>query len=289
MKISLIISTYNRPDALKLCLLSAISQSYNADEIIIGDDGSTVETSETINEIRRLTTIPIIHVWHEDKGFRLAMMRNKSVAASSGDYIIEIDGDIILHRDFISDHAKLARKGHYLKGGRTNLGKKLTAALCKSGRLIKINIFTHGIESKPENSLHLLPIAKMIAPYYRQHKETALGCNMSFFREDFEKINGYDEFFEGWGGEDGDFGRRLQRAGVKKRQLKFAGIVYHLWHEDKYMYNKQLNFDYSMRKDEEQPIRCRDGVDKYLEGEVEVAEEGVVGGRADDEGVGDKG
>lgn len=180
MKISLIISTYNRPDALKLCLLSAISQSYNADEIIIGDDGSTVETSETINEIRRLTTIPIIHVWHEDKGFRLAMMRNKSVAASSGDYIIEIDGDIILHRDFISDHAKLARKGHYLKGGRTNLGKKLTAALCKSGRLIKINIFTHGIESKPENSLHLLPIAKMIAPYYRQHKETALGCNMSF-------------------------------------------------------------------------------------------------------------
>lgn len=264
MKISLIISTYNRPDALRLCLLSAINQSRAADEIIIGDDGSQPETRDMINDIRSTTDIPIIHVWHEDNGFRLAMMRNKSVAASSGDYIIEIDGDIILHRDFISDHVRLAKRGCYLKGGRTNLGKRLTERLCKEAKPKNINIFTRGIEGKAENALHMFPIAKIIAPYYRQHKETALGCNMSFFRDDFEKINGYDEFFEGWGGEDGDFGRRLQRAGLKKLQLKFAGIVYHLWHEDKYMYNKQLNFDYSMRKDEDQPIRCRNGYDKYL-------------------------
>lgn len=288
MKTSLIISTYNRPDALRLCLLSAISQSHPADEIIIGDDGSRQETRDTINEIRNMTTIPIIHVWHEDNGFRLAMMRNKSVAASTGDYIIEIDGDIILHRHFINDHVKLAKKGCYLKGGRTNLGKALTHRLCKEGKLKSINLFTPGIEGKAENSIHMLPIARLIAPYYRQHKETALGCNMSFFRDDFEKINGYDEFFEGWGGEDGDFGRRLQRAGLKKLQLKFAGIVFHLWHEDKYMYNKQLNFDYSMRADTKQPIRCVDGYDKYLKGKIEVAQEGVVIVTANYEDVGDE-
>ena len=263
MKISLIISTYNRPDALKLCLLSAMRQSYRPDEIIIGDDGSTEETRERIESLSKITDIPIIHVWQEDKGFRLAKMRNKAVAASSGDYIIETDGDVILHRNFISDHVRLAKEGCYLKGGRTNLGKELTARLCNAGKLKNINIFSRGIESKPENSLHLFNIAKMIAPYYRQHKETALGCNMSFFRKDFEAINGYDEFFIGWGGEDGDFGRRLQRYGLKKLQLKFAGIVYHLWHEDKFMQNKELNFNYSMRSDDEQPIRCRDGYDKY--------------------------
>lgn len=264
MKISLIISTYNRPDALKLCVLSAIDQSRRPDEIIIGDDGSTSETKEMIDSLRGMTDIPVIHVWHEDNGFRLAMMRNKSVAASTGDYIVEIDGDVILHRDFISDHVSIAKKGCYLKGGRTNLGKELTEEMCRAGRLRRFNIFSRGIESKPENTLHLLPVAKAIAPYYRQHKETALGCNMSFFREDFEAINGYDEFFEGWGGEDGDFGRRLQRNGLKKLQLKFAGIVYHLWHEDKFMYNKDLNFSYSMRDDDEQPIRCVNGYDKYL-------------------------
>ena len=289
MKVSLIISTYNRPDALNLCVMSAISQSIAPDEIIIGDDGSTSETRKLIDSLRKTTEIPVIHVWQEDKGFRLAMMRNKSVAASTGDYIIEIDGDVILHRHFISDHVKLAKRGCYLKGGRTNLGKQLTEKLCKSGKLKNIGIFSRGIESKAENSLHLLPVARLIAPYYRRNKETALGCNMSFFRDDFERINGYDEFFEGWGGEDGDFGRRLQRSGLKKLQLKFAGIVYHLWHEDKYMHNKDLNFSYSMRDDDEQPIRCKDGYDKYSEGKVEIAEERVVVRRTDDEGVGDEG
>lgn len=263
MKTSLIISTYNRPDALKLCLLSAIAQSHKVDEIIIGDDGSTNETRELIDSIRKMTDIPLIHVWHEDKGFRLAMMRNKSVAASTGDYIIEIDGDVIMHKDFVSDHLKFSCKGHYLKGGGTNLGKKLTQRLCRLGRLKKINLFTRGIENKRENSLHILWLARWLAPRYRRHKESALGCNMSFFRSDFEAINGYDEFFEGWGGEDGDFGRRLQRHGLKKRHLKFAGIVYHLWHLDKFMYNKDTNISYSSRSDDEQPIRCRDGYDKY--------------------------
>lgn len=264
MKSTLIVSTYNRPDALRLCLLSAISQSSLPCEIIIGDDGSRPDTAETIREIKKISPVPIIHLWQEDKGFRLAKMRNKCVAVSNGEYIIECDGDVILHRHFIRDHIGMSSRGHYLKGGRTNLGRALTDEICAKGSNVSIGFFTSGIEAKRENCLHLPLIARFLAPYYRRNKESALGCNMSFFKDDFIAVNGYDEYYEGWGGEDGDFGRRLKRYGLSKLHLKFAGIVFHLWHEDKFMYNKDHNCQYSQRPDEQQPIRCVDGVDKYL-------------------------
>lgn len=262
MKVSLIISTYNRPDALRLCLLSAFAQSRVPDEIIVGDDGSRDDTRKLIEEMRKDCPTKLIHVWQEDNGFRLAMMRNKSVAASTGEYIIEVDGDVILHCDYVKDHLHFAERGYYLKGGRTNLGKRLTEKLCEKGELVPIHWWTRGIESKPENSIHLPGVAEYLALRYRRKREGALGCNMSFFRDDYMKLNGYDEFYEGWGGEDGDFGRRLQMSGLTKKHLKFAGIVYHLWHEDKYMQNKQLNFDHSIRPDIK--VRCDNGIDKYL-------------------------
>ena len=262
MKVSLIISTYNRPDALRLTLLSAMDQTRMPDEIIVGDDGSGEPTRRVIEEMKAICPMPIIHVWHEDNGFRLAMMRNKSVAASSGDYIVEVDGDVILHKRFIEDHLAFARPGCYLKGGRANLGPALTEQMCAEGRLRPLKAWTRGYESKPENALRLPAIARWLAPRYRRNRESALGCNMSFFRSDFLAVNGYDEFYEGWGGEDGDFGRRLQTYGLKKLHLKFAGLLFHLWHEDKYMYNKEKNFAHSARPD--QPFRAPKGVDQYL-------------------------
>ena len=107
-RVSLIVSTYNRPDALRVCLDSVKHQTILPYEVIIGDDGSRSETADTIKEISRNFPVPIKHVWHEDNGFRLAMMRNKSVAASSGDYIIEVDGDVFLHPKFIEDHLREA-------------------------------------------------------------------------------------------------------------------------------------------------------------------------------------
>lgn len=262
MKISLIISTYNRPDALRLCLLSAINQKMLPHEIIIGDDGSGADTRVVIDAIRQISPVPVIHLWHEDNGFRLAMMRNKCVAAASGDYIIEVDGDVIMHPFFVKDHSDFAQVGCYLKGGRANLGRTLTDMLCQRQRLCHIGYFTRGIENKRENTLRMPVLAKFLATRYRRKSGLFLGCNMSFFKSDFIAVNGYDEFFEGWGGEDGDFARRLNLAGLVKRHLKFAGLVFHLWHEDKYMYNKDINFRYSMRDNCE--IRCAKGVSQYL-------------------------
>ena len=97
MKISLILSTYNRPDALAVTLESILRLDRLPDEVIVGDDGSTRETAEVIESFRPRFPIPLVHLWHEDRGFRLAKMRNKCIARATGDYIVQIDGDLILH------------------------------------------------------------------------------------------------------------------------------------------------------------------------------------------------
>lgn len=264
MKVSLVISTYNRPDALRVCLDSVLKQKVMPDEVIIGDDGSGESTAEVIRHMRSVCPVPVLHVWHEDKGFRKAMMMNKAIASASGDYIIEMDGDVYLHPLYVSDHVKAACRGFYLKGGRTNLGKRLTDKICAEGRAVPIHFWTKGIEEKPENTIHCSWISRLIAPYYRRNRSFGLGCNLSFFKDDFIRINGYDEFYEGWGAEDTDLVTRLLRLGIRKKSLKFAGIVYHLWHEDKFMYNVEKNYKYLDECNVKGTPYCKDGVDKYL-------------------------
>lgn len=265
MKVSLIISTYNRPDALLICLASIKNQSLKPDEVIIGDDGSTPETKKLIDEFKKDFFIPIFHIWQEDQGFRLAKMRNRCVAQASGEYIIEVDGDVFFHRHFIRDHIALSREGCYVKGVRVNLGKKLTESICTSKRVFNIYPWSFGIEKKRENGFYFRRLALFLAPRYRKNVSQGLGCNMSFWKSDYIKINGYDEYFEGWGGEDDDFANRLLRSGCKKRYMKFAGIVYHLWHEEKFMQNKERNKNYLNQNNKEQTIWCDHGVDQYLE------------------------
>lgn len=130
MKISLILSTYNRPDALAVTLESILRLDRLPDEVIIGDDGSTPETAETIARFRPRFPVPLLHLWHEDKGFRLAKMRNKCIARATGDYIVQIDGDLILHPRFIADHAAAARPNAFLKGTRVLLDRAYSEAIC---------------------------------------------------------------------------------------------------------------------------------------------------------------
>lgn len=262
-RVSIIVSTYNRPDALSLCLQSIAKQVHLPDEVVIGDDGSKEETRLLIASFQKNFPVPIIHVWQEDNGFRLAMCRNKAVAATHYEYIIEVDGDLILHPSFVHDHLLFTQKGVFLKGGRVNLTKKFTEHCCATGILPSITFFTKGLMRR-SNSFHCLPLAEYLLTRYKKNKITGLGCNMSFWKDDYIRINGYDEFFEGWGGEDYDFAFRLINSGVQRRTLKFAGIVYHLWHQDFYMQNKEKNFEYYNTKMEEKAIRCVNGVDQYL-------------------------
>ena len=263
IKTSLIVSTYNRPDALRLCLQSIARQTILPHEVVIGDDGSKEETRKLIESFQKEFPIPIIHVRQEDEGFRLAMSRNKSVAACQYEYIIEIDGDLILHEKFIADHLRFAQKGYFLKGGRVNLSKPFTESCCQNGHLPVIRFYSKGVLRRL-NAIHWKKLSEFLAARYKKNSILGLGCNMSFWKEDFIRINGYDEFFEGWGGEDYDFACRLTNSGIQRLYLKFSGIVYHLWHNDLYMHNKEKNFDHYHQQKNDKKVWVENGVNKYL-------------------------
>ena len=264
MTTTLIISTYNRPDALSVCLDSVKKLRTLPTEVIVGDDGSGEATAATVRRFQPDFPVPLRYIRQEDDGFRLAMIRNKCVAQARGEYIIQIDGDIFLHPDFISDHIRESRLGYFLKGGRVQLGRELSDEICAEGISRKISFFTKGIEKKRANALHSLIAGDYLAPRYRKNRDNVLGCNMSYYRKDFIDVNGYDEAFEGWGGEDLDLSFRLRNHGIGKRYLKFCGLAYHLWHNEASMDKSEGNHRMAYSHQKDKTVRAKKGIDQYL-------------------------
>ena len=132
MKISIIVATYNRVDALNLVLQSLETQTDSNFEVIVADDGSREETKEFISKFAKTSKHAIKHVWHEDKGFRLALIRNLATAQASGEYLIFLDGDCIAQPDFVARHRMLAQKNFLVTGSRALLSEALTQELLQS-------------------------------------------------------------------------------------------------------------------------------------------------------------
>lgn len=230
--ISLILSTYNWEQALDLCLKSILRQSVLPHQVVIADDGSGDATRLLIESYARIAPFPIVHVWHKDDGFRLAEVRNLAIEACKGDYIIQIDGDVILHRHFIKDHLKIAKPGYFITGSRVSMGIDLSNQLLKSAS-IDVTFLDKNLEKRIYG--FRFPLLSLC---FRRHKRLShnhgLGCNMAFFKSDLMAVNGYDEAFKGWGGEDHDIMCRLMNMGLKKRTLKFSGIQFHINHRERY-------------------------------------------------------
>jgi glycosyltransferase involved in cell wall biosynthesis len=230
MKLSVIVATYNRPDALKRVLEGLLNQSSVPHEIIVADDGSRGETANLVNQIVSLSPhCPVLHVWHEDLGFRLAEIRNRAIFKSSGDYIVSIDGDCIPGRHFIKDHMLLAKPGFFFQGKRVIVEQELEASFDfdKTNRTLKL--FIDALKGRISNAHHLLRI-----PLFPALTTTRLsgvrGCNMGFFREDLFAVNGFNQDFKGWGREDSELVARLYNYGLRRREHPFMAVCFHLWH-----------------------------------------------------------
>jgi glycosyltransferase involved in cell wall biosynthesis len=225
----LVITTYNWPQALNLSLRSILNQSQMPNEIIIADDGSTHETYQLIKNISKEYNYPIKHCWQEDNGFRLARSRNNAIIESNCDYIVFIDGDIITHKDFILDHMTNAEKGCFVNGSRVMISKEQTLGIL-SGKLSKISCSLRK-EKNYINSLRIPFLHKLIkGPQYTIKR--IKGCNMAFWKDDLLLSNGFDENYVGWGREDSDIAIRLMNMGLKRKNLKFAAIAFHIFHNE---------------------------------------------------------
>ena len=258
---SLIISTYNREDALELTLLGILKQSELPDEIIIADDGSGEATRDTLERYRKKFPIPIVHCWHEDLGFRLSAIRNKAIAMASGDYIIMIDGDIIAHPHFIKSHKRNARKGQFVQGSRVLLQEKFTAQVLVEKR-INFSFFNWGIKNRL-NTIYSPILSKLIS-FYNNKPNRIRGANLSFWKEDVLQINGFNEDFVGWGREDSEFAVRMKNLGIVRKHMKFAGFGYHLYHKESSR-ESLVKHDHILEQAIVHQLKaCDNGIGKYI-------------------------
>lgn len=265
---TLIISTYNRPDALGLCLQSVAEQKRLPNEIVIADDGSGIETDETISYFRKILSIPLIHVWHEDDGFRLAAIRNKAIASANYDYIIQVDGDMVLHKYFVKDHVDFARQGTFVRASRIYLDKKLSKKMLATGTH-NINVFTKGVSNRTSGLR--LPVAwRLFESTYKNSGDERYeihGCNMAYWKKDAIAINGFNESFHGWGPEDKEFVARLLNFGVRKRFIKLGAIAFHLYHQEHSKARLTINEDLLQSSITRKTISCKNGINQYLQNE----------------------
>lgn len=255
---TLIIATYNWPEALELCLKSVLAQTELPAEIIIADDGSANETKELINTYRKLSTVTIKHLWHKDDGFRKTIILNEAIRAANYEYIIQIDGDIIIHHSFIQAHLSAARQGFFIRGSRTLINKKTTQVLLQNN-LIDVNFFSAGLANRV-NGLHsglLSHLHKTITK--SSYKNGVIGCNFSYWKKEVVAVNGYNNDITGWGQEDSELGARLMNNGIAKRNLKYKAICFHLFHAHFSRDRDALNMQMLDKTIKDKIIRCANG------------------------------
>ncbi|MFL9831040.1 glycosyltransferase family 2 protein [Flavobacterium sp. ST-87] len=261
MKTALLISTYNWPEALELVLKSILLQTKLPDEIIIADDGSNENTKFIVNEFEQKSDIPIYHIWQEDIGFRKSKILNKAIAQTSTDYIIQIDGDCILQENFIKNHLNEAQKGVYLYGSRVNILPDFVPDIFSNKKII-FSFFSKEIKNRTRNLYF-----PFLSKFYKKHtciSKNFRGCNVSYWRKDFIAINGYNEDFEGWGREDSDLVIRMGNNGVRAKRLRYAGILFHIYHKVNSKEKLALNNKIQDETVSQKIIGISNGVNKYL-------------------------
>jgi glycosyltransferase involved in cell wall biosynthesis len=268
--ISVILTTYNWAEALRLCLLSLYAQTDTQFEIIIADDGSRPEQLALAQSHTAESPIPVQYVYHEDNGFRAGTIRNKAVAQSRGEYLIFLDGDCITFPDFIATHRRLAETGYFVAGNRALLSQVFTQEVLTQSLLLHKKSASYFFKCRVKGKINrALPFLKLPLGFLRkiqpQKWEKAMTCNLALWREDFLITNGFDELFEGWGYEDSDLVIRLIHAGVHRKEGRFAAPVLHCWHPHNDRSQHDSNYARLMERLEDRDfIFAKKGVSQYL-------------------------
>jgi glycosyltransferase involved in cell wall biosynthesis len=261
LKTSLIITTYNRKDALELVLISVKRQTNLPEEVIVADDGSGEDTRQLIEQYQKSFPVPLIHCWHEDLGFRLSTIRNSAISMAKYEYIIMIDGDIVLPKNFIRAHKAHAWKGQFIQGSRLLLLKKQTEKMLREQKTF-LSFMATGIDNRL-NAIENRLLSKIFSRNRTGHYNVR-GANLSFWKEDLLAVNGFNEDFVGWGREDSEFAVRMENKGIKRKHLKFAGFGYHLYHPEYSRNHLPIN-DLILEKTVKLHLtRCENGIHKSL-------------------------
>ena len=270
MKLSIIISTYNSEEWLHKVLLGYTIQTATDFEIIVADDGSTNKTKAVVESFRDKFKHPILHIWHEDKGFRKCRILNKAILASNSDYLLFSDGDCIPRKDFVAQHLKEKEPGFFLSGGYFKLPMSISKAISDDDilhqRCFRISwLRKQGLKlsfkiTKLNKNKYFALFMNWVTPTKRSWN----GHNSSAFKSDILAINGFNELLD-YGGEDREMGERLFNNGLLSKQIRYMAICVHLDHPRSYVNPEKVAYNLEVRKfnKKNRITRIESGIDKH--------------------------
>lgn len=262
MKVSLVVSTYNWPQALDLALAAIERQWRLPDEVIVADDGSAAPTRDVVERAAARFPVRLVHVWQEDIGFRLARVRNRAIAAAQGDYLIFLDGDMVIERHFVADHLAASRARCFTQGRRTMAGAILSARMLATHQL---DVHPFAADLTHRGGAWRLPLLRATYRARSYGKKRVMGCNQGFWREDLVAVNGFDERMAGWGREDTELAVRAYHAGLRRIQLYGTAVAVHLHHRQRGDGNASTPNDAYLAETERlRRTRCEHGVADHL-------------------------
>lgn len=237
MKTAVIVTTYNRPDALAAVLAGYAAQRDAKFELVVADDGSTEDTRAVVAAFKSQAQFPVAHVRHEDRGFRAAAIRNRALAATDAEYIVFSDGDCVPAQHFVAQHQRFAERGWFVAGNRILLSEYFTRRVLGAALPIHEWRFAQWLGAWFKRDINRwLPLVTLPDGGFRkaapQRWEGVKTCNLAAWRDDLLRVNGLDEIYEGWGLEDSDLVIRLLHAGVRHKSSRFSAPLFHLWHAE---------------------------------------------------------
>ena len=270
MKLTVIISTYNSEEWLRKVLLGYTVQTEQDFEIVIADDGSNSKTTETVATFINKFQHPIIHVWHEDNGFRKCKILNVAILKSNSDYLLFTDGDCIPRKDFVANHLKEKQAGYFLSGGYFKLPLSISKSIsdndilrqkCFDASWLKLNGLKLNFKvTKLVHNRYFAAFMNWVTPTKRSWN----GHNSSGFKADIMAINGFNELLD-YGGEDREMGERLFNLGLFSKQIRYSAICLHLDHSRSYVNPEKVLYNNEVRKfnKKNKITRIESGIDKH--------------------------
>jgi len=267
-RLSLVVAVYNKPELLRLVFAACFRQSFADFEVIVADDGSGPSVKEMVTSAQEQYPFPIVHLWHEDLGWRKNVMLNNAIRAARGEHLVFIDGDCLPGKDFLLDHWNERERKKVLLGRRVETSRRWSEALTldkvlsgefeRYGRR-EIWDGLNGDSLRVEDGLRIP--SKLVRTLLLRTVKGMLGSNFSAARKDLEAINGFDELYDGPGcGEDSDVQYRLSLVGVTGKSLRNLAILYHIWHEPRPVSDPSWDRFEAVKKTHEP--RCRVGLAK---------------------------
>ncbi|MBP6410492.1 MAG: glycosyltransferase, partial [Pseudarcicella sp.] len=224
--------------------------------------GSTESTKDLIADFQDQRLVPIYHVWQPDEGFKLSAIRNKAIAQAKGEFICMIDGDLLLHNDFIQIIENMAVRNTFYQGKRVLLDENKTEQIILSEKIPNITFFSNGFKNRL-NTVSSKLLSSILSKRINSIRAVK-GCSMHFWKEDALAVNGFNEDFIGWGREDSEFVSRLLNYGVKRKNIILGAVGYHLHHQEasrKMLPENDLILEQTLKF---KKMVCENGINKYL-------------------------